>query len=80
MSRKEKFSRSARKSKRHMADIQSEMERDQEQPEALPSRRKKFPSSKHKMTRIYYNLLFLLFVGLVVFLFWYGNEYTSKHH
>lgn len=43
----------------------------------LPPRRKKFPSSIHKLNKWYYNILFILFVSLVVFLFWYGNKFSS---
>lgn len=76
MSRKEKFSRrSARK-------MQSKLEKST--PEAnnnelikLPPRSKKFPSSKHKLTKWYYNFLFFLFVCLVAFLFWYGNRFSQ---
>ncbi|MFF2482129.1 hypothetical protein [Paenibacillus sp. NPDC058071] len=46
--------------------------------EQLPSRRQKFPSSAHKITKWYYNVLFILFVSLVAGLFWYGVKYTNQ--
>ncbi|WP_424766102.1 hypothetical protein [Paenibacillus sp. sgz302251] len=46
--------------------------------EALPPRRKKFPSSINKVIKWYYNLLFLLFVCLVAGLFWYGLKFSER--
>lgn len=77
MSRKEKFSRTGRDKKQHEADDHIYLDSDTEQLE-LPARSKKYPSSKHKLTRLYYNILFLMFVALVIFLFWYGKKYTSS--
>lgn len=45
--------------------------------ETLPPRRKKHPSSIYKVTKWYYNLLFLLFVCLVSGLFWYGLKFSD---
>lgn len=76
MSRKEKFSRS-RKNKHHETEAYQYLADDADVPtQELPSRRKKHPSSKNKLTKIYYNVLFVLFVSLVAFLFWYGNKYA----
>lgn len=78
MSRKEKFSRSARgKVNQHVTEASNIYESETEiSVSNLPSRRKTHPSSKVKLTKIYYNILFILFVALVVFLFWYGNKYS----
>jgi len=73
----EKFSRQA-KSKRHQETgitIHNELEENEQ--DKLPPRTKKYPSSKAKLTRIYYNVVFFLFVALVLFLLWYGNNYYS---
>jgi len=75
MSRKEKFSRSARKMKSTFD--KSVMEDENSGSAKLPPRSKKFPSSKHKIAKWYYNLLFFLFVCLVAFLFWYGNHFSE---
>lgn len=44
---------------------------------ALPPRRKKYPSSAQKVTKWYYNLIVVLFLGLVAALFYYGIKYTE---
>ncbi|MGO4373708.1 hypothetical protein [Paenibacillus sp. 2TAB19] len=44
---------------------------------ALPPRRKKHPSSAQKVTKWYYNLIVVLFLGLVAGLFYYGIKYTQ---
>lgn len=44
---------------------------------ALPPRRKKYPSSAQKLTKWYYNLIIVLFLGLVAALFFYGVKYTE---
>lgn len=78
MSRKEKFSRASRRyvQQQDGADVRERLgDGDAAGPDALPPRRKKFPSSRHKIARWYYNLLFVLFVGLIAFLFWFGNTY-----
>lgn len=76
MSRKEKFSRRARGRKHQETGepIHNEQQSDELK---LPPRTKKYPSSKAKLTRIYYNIVFILFVALVIFLLWYGNNYYS---
>lgn len=78
MSRKQKFSRSSavRKQARAAEPEPSVIEDDSIDVQKLPPRRVKFPSSIHKVTKWYYNLLFILFVGLVVALFWYGNKFS----
>ncbi|MCR8660326.1 hypothetical protein [Paenibacillus endoradicis] len=76
MSRKEKFSRAARSYRQQEADDRIYLDRENEETE-LPARSKKHPSSKNKLSRLYYNVLFILFVALVIFLFWYGNKYYS---
>ncbi|MFS0722683.1 hypothetical protein [Paenibacillus sp. 1P07SE] len=40
----------------------------------LPSRKKKHPSSRVKLTQWFYRLLIVLFVALVAVLFIYGNK------
>lgn len=45
----------------------------------LVSRRKKHPSNKQKMAKLYYNLLFVLFLCLVAALFYWGNEYMASN-
>lgn len=77
MSRKEKFG-SSRSSKQHeKAAKPPGIGADSNGGEALPPRRKKHPSSIYKVTKWYYNLLFLLFVCLVGALFWYGVKFTD---
>lgn len=76
MSRKEKFSRQARRKKQHETGEPIHNEHGEQQ-SALPPRTKKHPSSKAKLTKLYYNVVFVLFVALVVFLLWYGNNYYS---
>ena len=74
MSRKEKFSRSARKMHSTLDTVTND---ENDGSAKLPPRSKRFPSSKHKITKWYYNFLFFLFVCLVVFLFWYGIRYSE---
>ena len=76
MSRKQKFSR-ANKNKQLETDIPIHNDVE-EQGKTLPPRTKKYPSSKAKLTKVYYNVVFVLFVALVVFLLWYGNNYHSN--
>lgn len=78
MSRKETHSRASgrRKGQSPERDKRYVPGEDSEEPK-LPPRRKKYPSSLHKINRWYYNLLFVLFLGLVAFLFWYGNKFSS---
>ena len=40
----------------------------------MPSRRSKYPSSRNKMTQLFYRLLIVLFVALVVVLLYYGKN------
>lgn len=77
MSRKEKFgsSRAARQHERTAEPSGSGT--DSIEGETLPPRRKKHPSSISKVTKWYYNLLFLLFVSLVGGLFWYGLKFSD---
>lgn len=79
MSRKLRHGRSAgkRQSERYMDMTNpASSEEEAQAPLMLPPRRKKFPSSLNKVNKWYYNILFVLFVVLVVFLFWYGNTYS----
>lgn len=78
MSRKQRFSRSPASQRRKDENTPTPMPAGTEPDEIheLPPRRKKFPSSIHKITKWYYNLIFFLFVCLVVFLFWYGNKFS----
>ncbi len=75
MTRKEKYSRSSRTRSQQKNERQILAEDGMQDVDNLPPRRKKFPSSKYKVTKWYYNFLFVLFVALVVGLFWYGNTY-----
>lgn len=73
MSRVQKFGRSNRSKK---AAVRAASPASEEKTPELPPRRKKFPSSAQKVSKWFYNLLFVLFVGLVVFLFWYGKKFS----
>ncbi|NIK77553.1 hypothetical protein FHS15_002689 [Paenibacillus castaneae] len=76
MSRKEKFgSSSAARQQERTAEPSSIGTGSNEG--GLPPRSKKFPSSAHKVTKWYYNLLFFMFVFLVVGLFWYGWKFSE---
>jgi hypothetical protein len=77
MSRKERFgsSRAARQRKKTVEP--ATIGTSSNDFEELPPRRKKFPSSVHKVTKWYYNLLFFLFVCLVGGLFWYGLKFSD---
>ncbi|HTG71529.1 MAG TPA: hypothetical protein VL921_19885 [Candidatus Udaeobacter sp.] len=77
MSRKEKFGNS-RAARHHEGTAETSFTgTDSIEGETLPPRRKKHPSSISKVTRWYYNLLFLLFVCLVSGLFWYGLKFSD---
>jgi len=75
----EKFSRQARSKKHQETGMTIHNELEEHEEAKLPPRTKKHPSSKEKLTKIYYNVVFILFVGLVLFLLWYGNNYYSTH-
>lgn len=77
MSRKERFGSSRAARQREKTVAQSGIGTGSNDLEALPPRRKKFPSSVHKVTKWYYNLLFFLFVCLVGGLFWYGVKFSD---
>ncbi|MFD0586870.1 hypothetical protein ACFQZE_02555 [Paenibacillus sp. GCM10027627] len=76
MSRKDRHSRSSKKIETEKVGEFTSLTEEGETNQ-LPPRRKKFPSSLNKVHKWYYNLLFILFVCLVVFLFWYGNKFSS---
>jgi len=79
MSRVEKFGRSRRTAQTTDGDNSTTNAVDKmnkNEAAKLPPRRKKFPSSGQKAAKWFYNLLFVIFVGLVVFLFWYGNKFS----
>lgn len=76
MSRVEKFGSSRGKRQHVQAAVQPGNATDTNA-EALPPRRKVHPSSVQKVTKWYYNLLFLLFVCLVAGLFYYGLRFTE---
>ncbi|WP_139230827.1 hypothetical protein [Paenibacillus catalpae] len=76
MSRVEKFGSSRGRRQHEQAAVQPGNATDTNA-EALPPRRKVHPSSVQKVTKWYYNLLFLLFVCLVAGLFWYGLRFTE---
>lgn len=77
MSRKERFVRSRAARQREKTVEPYSIGTSSNAFEALPPRRKKFPSSVHKVTKWYYNLLFFLFVCLVGGLFWYGMKFSD---
>lgn len=77
MSRKERFGSSRAARQREKTVEPSSIGTSSNDFEALPPRRKKFPSSVHKVTKWYYNLLFFMFVCLVVGLFWYGLKFSD---
>lgn len=78
MSRKLRHSRSgrARRNNEVLDDTAKTASSQDDEPLNLPPRRKKFPSSLHKVNKWYYNFLFILFLCLVGFLFWYGNKFS----
>ena len=78
MSRVEKYSRHKPKQQpetdlqvNHESYIHTSDEMD------IPPRTKKYVSSKQKLTRFYYNLIFIFFIILVVALFIYGYKHTN---
>lgn len=77
MSRVEKFGGSKGKLQQDKAAVPPDIETDTNAEAPLPPRRKKFPSSAQKINKVYYNLLFVLFVILVAGLFWYGTKYSE---
>ncbi|OBZ17821.1 MULTISPECIES: hypothetical protein [Bacillales] len=77
MSRKEKFGSSRGTRQHEMTAEPYSIGTDSNEGEALPPRRRKHPSSINKVTKWYYNLLFLLFVCLVGGLFWYGLKFSE---
>lgn len=77
MSRKERHSRLGKGRRSEAPEGYSGEQAEGDEQKKLPSRRQKFPSSIHKIYKWYFNLLFVLFIGLVVFLFWYGNKFTQ---
>ncbi|MDQ8735488.1 hypothetical protein [Paenibacillus sp. LHD-38] len=77
MSRKEKFGNSRAARQHEETAAPSSIGTNSNEGEALPPRRKKHPSSNYKVTKWYYNLLFVLFVSLVGGLFWYGLKFTD---
>ncbi|MBH5317991.1 hypothetical protein I6N90_09255 [Paenibacillus sp. GSMTC-2017] len=76
MSRKLTHSRSSRTQQHEKAGELTHTTNEIDDLLELPPRRKKFPSSIHKVNKWYYNLLFILFLCLVAFLFWYGNKFS----
>lgn len=76
MSRKEKFSRANQKKRKKQEQIEAANASKEEQSQ-LPARKKKYPSSKHQLTKLFYNTLIILFIALVAVLIWYGNEYSD---
>ena len=85
MNRKERHSRSSKARSRSYVRSTDNSEATNHESEPndtskegkLPPRRKKFPSSLNKVNKWYYNLLFVLFLTLVAFLFWYGHNFSS---
>ncbi|NIK21081.1 hypothetical protein [Paenibacillus lupini] len=77
MSRVEKFGSSRGKGHQEQAAGLAPRNATDTNAEALPPRRKKHPSNVQKVTKWYYNALFLLFVCLVAGLFWYGIRFTD---
>lgn len=77
MSRIEKFGSSRSSRQQEKAASSSDIGTNSNEGSTIPPRRIKHPSSNYKLTKWYYNLLFLLFLSLVVGLFWYGNKFTN---
>lgn len=76
MSRVEKFGRSKKREQRNKTK-KTPAAKAPASNHVLPPRRDKHPSSNQKVTKWYYNLLFVLFVCLVAALFWYGMKYSE---
>lgn len=77
MSRKDKFGNSRAARQQEKTAEPSGTGTDSIGGATLPPRRKIHPSSISKVTKWYYNLLFLLFVSLVGVLFWYGLKFSD---
>lgn len=78
MSRVEKFGKSRKKTQHDGGEITSvRTNASISNHQALPPRSRKHPSASQKLTRLYYNLLFVLFVCLVAGLFWYGINFSE---
>ncbi|MBJ6363491.1 hypothetical protein ACFOQM_19905 [Paenibacillus sp. GCM10012307] len=69
MSRKERFRGRGRAGRGRKMEIN-----EQQVGEELPSRKNKHVSTKRQLTKLYYNLLIVLFVCLVVGLVLYGRS------
>ncbi|WP_141501025.1 hypothetical protein [Paenibacillus luteus] len=78
MTRKEKFGSSRAARQHDKAAEPLDIETNSNEGADLPPRRKRHPSSNYKVTKWYYNLLFVLFVSLVGGLFWYGVKFTNQ--
>jgi len=76
MSRVEKYGRSKQAGQTSKAEAKHAAEAGKDKEPKLPPRRKKYPSSAQTVTKWFYNLLIVVFVGLVVFLFWYGIKFS----
>ncbi|GKU79574.1 hypothetical protein [Paenibacillus sp. L3-i20] len=77
MSRKLKHNRSSRTQQHEKADELLQPPNESDEMIELPPRHKKHPSSVNKVNKWYYNVLFILFVCLVAFLFWYGKKFST---
>ncbi|MUT65513.1 hypothetical protein [Paenibacillus sp. NEAU-GSW1] len=77
MSRVQKFGESRRRRQHEQAASPPGIDNASNAEAQLPPRRKKFPSNAQKVTKWYYNVLFILFVVLVAGLFWYGFKYGN---
>ncbi|WP_036709827.1 hypothetical protein [Paenibacillus pinihumi] len=69
MSRKERFRSRGRARRARTAENFEEQQGDE-----LPSRKNKHVSTRQQLTKLYYNLLIVLFVCLVVGLLIYGRS------
>jgi len=76
MSRLEKFGRSKQAGQSLKAKAAQASGAGKDKEPKLPPRRKKYPSSAQTVTKWFYNLLIVIFLGLVVFLFWYGIKFS----
>ncbi|MFC4777530.1 hypothetical protein ACFO9Q_12100 [Paenibacillus sp. GCM10023252] len=82
MSRVEKFGgargREVRQSTipKEASEPAAQMEQDNGE-ETLPPRRVKHSTQLNRLTKWYYNFLFIAFVSLVAALFWYGKKLAS---
>lgn len=52
--------------------LQAEVEEGELDLSQLPPRRELFPSQRLRVTRIFYNVLLYVFIGITIYLLWWG--------